>query len=117
MSLGLLLHLFNGIYFRQPYDIFFEFIPRFIFLMSTFGYLVFMIFVKWNTDYTHDIYKSHNAPILLNEMIYMFLPGNPNTDYPLYENQTKVQPYVTPHVDFSKYRSDSWCALRLYRSQ
>lgn len=50
MSLGLLLHLFNGIYFRQPYDIFFEFIPRFLFLMSTFGYLVAMIFIKWYVE-------------------------------------------------------------------
>jgi len=97
MSLGLILHLFNGIYFRAYYDVFFEFIPRFVFLMSTFGYLVFMIFYKWNTNYDTPE-RSHNAPVLLNEMIYMFLPGNPNTDNPLYPLQASVQPFLVAFV-------------------
>jgi len=51
MVVGLFLKLLNGIYFRQELDIFFEFIPQFLFMMSIFGYLVFMIFLKWSTDY------------------------------------------------------------------
>jgi len=94
MTLGLILHLLNGIYFKQIYDILFEFVPRVTFLLTTFGYLVAMIFIKWNTDYRSSVVLSHNAPILLNELIYMFLPGNPNTKYPLFEAQHDVQPIL-----------------------
>jgi len=89
----LILHLLNGIHFRAYYDVFFEFVPRFLFLISTFGYLVFMIFYKWNTNYD-TLELSHNAPVLLNEMIYMFLPGNPNANNPLYPAQPFVQPFL-----------------------
>ncbi len=89
MSLGLVLHLMNGIYFKLNYDIFFEFVPRIIFLLCTFGYLVFMIFLKWNTDWA-GMGKAHDAPILLNELIYMFLP-NPNPPVPFYTGKSEIE--------------------------
>eukprot|EP01126_Amoeba_proteus_P034938 TRINITY_DN3506_c0_g2_i4.p1 TRINITY_DN3506_c0_g2~~TRINITY_DN3506_c0_g2_i4.p1 ORF type:complete len:632 (+),score=105.37 TRINITY_DN3506_c0_g2_i4:783-2678(+) len=91
MTLGLMLHLLNGLYFRNYYDVFFEFVPRILFLLSTFGYLVFMIFVKWNTNYKG---REGEAPVLINELIYMFLPGNPNKKNPLYTGQADVQPFL-----------------------
>lgn len=47
MSLGLLFSLFNHIHFKRWLHVVFEFVPEFIFLMFTFGYLCFMIFLKW----------------------------------------------------------------------
>jgi V-type H+-transporting ATPase subunit a len=100
MSLGLFLHFLNGVHFRAYYDVFFEFFPRIIFLLSTFGYLVFMIFWKWSQNY-EGLEKSHNAPQLLNEMIYMFLPGNPNGGSPLYPLQPDIQPFLVAFVIIS----------------
>eukprot|EP01127_Copromyxa_protea_P024071 TRINITY_DN9314_c0_g1_i1.p1 TRINITY_DN9314_c0_g1~~TRINITY_DN9314_c0_g1_i1.p1 ORF type:complete len:878 (-),score=144.34 TRINITY_DN9314_c0_g1_i1:15-2459(-) len=88
MVLGLFMHFLNAVHFRHYYDIFFEFLPRIFFLLSTFGYLVFMIFYKWNTNY-EEIGASF-APSLLNELIYMFLPG-PEKVHPLYPQQVVVE--------------------------
>jgi len=101
----LVLHLLNGIEFNKPLDIFFEFVPRFLFLEAIFGYLCYMIFYKWGVDWIGaDAYNAaHNitnitsvsyagtssTPVLLNELIYMFLPGGPTDD--LYVNQGKTQ--------------------------
>jgi V-type H+-transporting ATPase subunit a len=114
MSLGIFLHLLNAIHFRNTLDIIGEFIPRVVFLWCIFGYLCIMIFIKWATDYpTQDVQikyleKTHNwtrqnitdlkpelkgtgmAPVLLNEMIFMVLPGGSEDN--LYPNQHLVQP-------------------------
>jgi len=79
MTLGLFLHLLNSVYFRNWLDVWFEFVPRLLFMWCTFGYLVFIIFVKWNTNYfAHDgiAERSSLAPPLLNVMIRMFLGGD-----------------------------------------
>jgi len=115
MSVGIFLHLLNALYFKQWYDVAFEFIPRILFLLSIFGYLCFMIFYKWCTDYIgQDIYnveylKFHNissiaaknvtglmkgtagAPVLLNELIFMVLPAPADQMNNLYPGQANVQ--------------------------
>eukprot|EP00164_Ancoracysta_twista_P002911 GFYU01003875.1.p1 GENE.GFYU01003875.1~~GFYU01003875.1.p1 ORF type:complete len:789 (-),score=277.14 GFYU01003875.1:293-2659(-) len=48
MTVGIMLSLFNAIYFRRWINIYCEFIPQMIFLMSTFGYLCILIIAKWN---------------------------------------------------------------------
>lgn len=93
MTLGLFMHLFNGIYFKLPYDIYFEFVPRFLFLMCTFGYLCFMIFYKWNRNWAGEG-LAHEAPVILNELIYMFLP-NPNPPKPFYAGKETIERYAT----------------------
>jgi V-type H+-transporting ATPase subunit a len=70
-------------------------VPRVIFLWSTFGYLVFIIFVKWNTNYfAHGDLpdKTNGAPGLLNVMISMFLGGNQTGD-PMYTGQAGFEVY------------------------
>jgi V-type H+-transporting ATPase subunit a len=110
MTVGLFLKFLNGINFRQPLDIFFEFIPQVTFLLSIFGYLCFMIIYKWNQDYyAQDWFNAHNgitganvtistsgtqqAPLLLNELIFMFLgrKGDCPENCPLYPGQVGVQ--------------------------
>jgi len=108
MTLGLILHLLNAIEFRKPLDAIFEFIPRFLFLEAIFGYLCFMIFFKWGRDWMgQDIYNlAHNitgdnatgiytgtsqTPVLLNELIYMFLIGTAENHNHLYPVQFETQ--------------------------
>jgi len=68
MTFGICLSLLNGIHFKKPYNIWFEFLPQLCFLLSIFGYMVFLIFLKWSTDF-----NTKEAPGLLNLMINMFL--------------------------------------------
>jgi len=81
----------------------FEFLPRLLFLEAIFGYLCFMIFFKWGINYMQqdqenlldpnntkcpDNCGTAGAPVLLNELIYMFLSG-PKDD--LYDGQSTAQ--------------------------
>lgn len=99
MSLGLFLHLLNSVHFRNWLDVFFEFVPRIIFLWCTFGYLVLIIFIKWNTNYfAHDGMedRTNGAPALLNIMIGVFLGnsgggGNATATDVLYPGQRGVE--------------------------
>ena len=52
MIFGILLSLSNHLYFKDYLSVFFEFIPRMVFMLSTFGYMVFMILLKWSS-FTH----------------------------------------------------------------
>ena len=81
MSLGIFLKMLNSIYFRQPVELMFEAVPQLVMLLSLFGYLSALIFIKWcypfyAYDRIHgpDI-RPHvsDAPFLLTTMIYMFL--------------------------------------------
>jgi len=88
MLMGIFLHLLNGIHFRKPYDVFFEFLPQFLFLSSLFGYMCFLIFYKWATDFSG---RESEAPQILITMINMFL--KPTTlEWPaLFPGQKELQ--------------------------
>jgi V-type H+-transporting ATPase subunit a len=68
MNLGILMSLYNHVFFRDTLSIVCEFIPQVIFLNSLFGYLCLLIIGKWVSGAQTDLYHV---------MIYMFLsPGN-----------------------------------------
>jgi V-type H+-transporting ATPase subunit a len=68
MNLGILMSYFNQKYFADPLSTICEFVPQVIFLNCLFGYLAFLILLKWATGSTADLYHT---------MIYMFLsPGD-----------------------------------------
>ena len=68
MNLGIILSYFNQKYFADMLSTLCEFIPQMIFLNCLFGYLAFLILLKWATGSTADLYHT---------MIYMFLsPGD-----------------------------------------
>ena len=52
MTLGIVLKGSNLIYFGRKIDFVFEFIPQLVILLALFGYMDFLIMVKWLTDWT-----------------------------------------------------------------
>lgn len=68
MLFGILMKGVNAIYFSSSLDFFCEFVPQFIFLTCTFGYMDFMIIVKWLT-----VYQPEDAPSIITTMIDMVL--------------------------------------------
>uniref|UniRef100_A0A452HB00 V-type proton ATPase subunit a n=1 Tax=Gopherus agassizii TaxID=38772 RepID=A0A452HB00_9SAUR len=70
MVFGVILSLFNHIYFKKTINIVLQFIPEMIFILCLFGYLVFMVIFKW----CHfDVHVSQKAPSILIHFINMFL--------------------------------------------
>ncbi|XP_057276530.1 V-type proton ATPase 116 kDa subunit a 4 isoform X2 [Pezoporus wallicus] len=89
MIFGVILSLFNHIYFKKYINIILQFIPEMIFIVSLFGYLVFMIIFKW----CHfDVHSSQSAPSILIHFINMFLFNYSDTsNAPLYLHQIQSQ--------------------------
>lgn len=79
MGFGVALSLVNHKFFNTPLDILTEFIPRVIWLMAIFGYMVLMIFYKWIFYYWEN---SSCAPSILIMLINMFLYKYPDADSP-----------------------------------
>lgn len=87
MSLGIILSLFNGLYFRKAVNIFAEFLPQILFFWSLFGYMTFLIFFKWGNTWTES-----TPPFILNVMISMFLsPYKLDPENKLFDGQLAVQ--------------------------
>ena len=88
MLIGVVMKLVNAIEFKKNYDIYFEFIPQFLFLFGLFGFMDFLIFVKWLTDYENNTAK---APYVITIIINMFLNfGNPGSDKTLIPSQQLI---------------------------
>ncbi|XP_032954708.1 V-type proton ATPase 116 kDa subunit a 4 isoform X2 [Rhinolophus ferrumequinum] len=91
MAFGVILSLFNHIYFRKTLNIILQFIPEMIFMLCLFGYLVFMIIFKW----CHfDVHVSQKAPSILIHFINMFMFNySDSSNAPLYQHQQEVQTF------------------------
>ena len=82
MLLGIGIKGINFLNVRRYNAFIFEFIPQFLFMFILFGYLIYMIYYKWGTDYDEDTSK---APSILTIMINMAVKfgsveGNPLFD-------------------------------------
>ncbi|KAK7449729.1 H(+)-transporting V0 sector ATPase subunit a [Stygiomarasmius scandens] len=89
MTFALCLQMPNHIKFKRPIDIYANFVPQMIFLLSIFGYLVICILYKWSIDWSQ---ASTQPPSLLNMLINMFLsPGTVDPAEKLYAGQSFVQ--------------------------
>nr|XP_056701765.1 V-type proton ATPase 116 kDa subunit a 4 [Euleptes europaea] len=92
MVFGVILSLFNHIYFKKTINIVLQFIPEMIFILSLFGYLVFMIIFKWCK---YDARVAQTTPSILIHFINMFLFSyNDETNLPLYQHQQEVQTFL-----------------------
>jgi len=75
MMLGIFMHCLNAIHFKKWYNIFFEFIPQTLFMLSIFGYMDFLIILKWIKQWPDP----SQAPSIINVLIQMFLqPTSPD---------------------------------------
>ena len=87
MTYSLWLSFANHRFFGDTLEIYANFIPQMLFLMSIFGYLVLLIIYKWSQDW---IGAGVTPPGLLNTLIFMFLsPGT--IQEPVYRGQSVVQ--------------------------
>uniref|UniRef100_A0A8C0J5L9 V-type proton ATPase subunit a n=1 Tax=Chelonoidis abingdonii TaxID=106734 RepID=A0A8C0J5L9_CHEAB len=92
MVFGVILSLFNHIYFKKTINIVLQFIPEMIFILCLFGYLVFMVIFKWCR---FDVHVSQKAPSILIHFINMFMFNyNDPTNDPLYLHQEEVQSFL-----------------------
>ena len=70
MTVGIVLKGCNLIYFSRKIDFFFEFIPQLVILLALFGYMDFLIIVKWLTNFDG---RESKAPSIIQTMIQMFI--------------------------------------------
>jgi V-type H+-transporting ATPase subunit a len=92
MLFGIMLSLFNHLFFKDYASVFFEFVPRLLFMLCTFGYMIFIILYKWTIDWSRN---SRGPPNLIQTMINMFLaPGSVDDDVQLYPGQAGFQKFL-----------------------
>ena len=100
MCFGIILSLTNHVYFNDRLAVYFEFIPRMVFMLSTFGYMVFMILYKWCVDWSAP--GAGAPPNLIQTMISMFLsPGSVDPAKQLYAGQAGFQTFLLLCAVFS----------------
>ncbi len=83
MTFGIILRGMNAVHFSNYLDFLFEFIPQLIFMSTFFGYMIFMIFIKWSIDWSFDTSK---APNIISLLMNIFLKGGSVEGKPLYMN-------------------------------
>ncbi|GCC36886.1 hypothetical protein chiPu_0015386 [Chiloscyllium punctatum] len=92
MIFGVVLSIFNHIYFNNKINIILQFVPEMIFILSLFGYLVFMVIFKWCF---YHVKNSQIAPSILIHFINMFLFSyNDPSNQLLYSHQQEVQSFL-----------------------
>merc|ERR1711988_1167247 len=96
MTFGILLKWLNTIHFKKTGEFFAVCIPELLFMCATFGYMNYLIFLKWSTDYTNgaagtgvacfdscptmeaDAYDGgcyREPPMIITTLIGMFMAG------------------------------------------
>ncbi|PFH38534.1 putative vacuolar proton translocating ATPase subunit A [Besnoitia besnoiti] len=85
MFAGVLLKGSNAIFFREPLDFIFEFIPQVLFICSLVGYMDFLIVYKWVTP------EERNKPNLINTIINMCMLSEVKSEDEMYSNQQLVE--------------------------
>ncbi|XP_061413065.1 V-type proton ATPase 116 kDa subunit a 1-like isoform X2 [Lethenteron reissneri] len=91
MVSGIVLSLFNHIYFQKPWNIICDFVPEMIFILALLGYLVVLIFFKW---IAYQAKESQHAPSILINFINMFLFTYDEKFVPMYNGQKEVQMFL-----------------------
>ncbi|CAM9970607.1 unnamed protein product, partial [Hapterophycus canaliculatus] len=58
MTFGVCLKAMNAVYFKESLDFFYEFIPMIVFVLSLFGYMIVLIFMKWSINWEERMYSA-----------------------------------------------------------
>ena len=97
MTMGLVLKGMNDLYFNDIISFVFEFIPQLIFMLSLFGYMIMLIYIKWFVNWDADLQQ---APSIINTLMSMALKGGSVDGKPVWgsvvveERTNKVLFYV-----------------------
>uniref|UniRef100_A0A673GRR8 V-type proton ATPase subunit a n=1 Tax=Sinocyclocheilus rhinocerous TaxID=307959 RepID=A0A673GRR8_9TELE len=89
MLFGVALSLVNFVHFRKFQDIFLQFVPQLIFMLSLFGYLIFLILYKWCITL-----RSETAPSILLLFINMMLFDYQSEHVLLYRGQVWIHIFL-----------------------
>ena len=68
MTLGVCTKGLNAVYFKLPYDLWHEFLPQLLMLLSLIGFMNALIITKWVTDWSGN---ESQAPSVIAIMINM----------------------------------------------
>ncbi|XP_050779466.1 V-type proton ATPase 116 kDa subunit a 2 isoform X1 [Gopherus flavomarginatus] len=90
MTFGVILGVFNHLYFRKRHNVYLVFLPELLFMLCIFGYLVFMIIFKW---LAYSAENSRSAPSILIQFINMFLFPTSGVDT-FYTGQVILQRFL-----------------------
>ena len=91
MLLGICLKGLNDLNFRDCLSFIFEFIPELIFMILLFGYMIILIFAKWDTDFSNDYSQ---APSIITQLINIFIKKGSVNDLPLWGSKDKNGKYT-----------------------
>ncbi|XP_051888344.1 V-type proton ATPase 116 kDa subunit a [Pristis pectinata] len=90
MTFGVVLGVFNHLHFKNNSNVYLVFLPELVFMISLFGYLVFMIIYKW---LAYSAANSDLAPSILIHFINMFVMQS-NENIQLYPGQKGFQVFL-----------------------
>ncbi|CAD8083665.1 unnamed protein product [Paramecium sonneborni] len=106
MLFGILLKGVNNLYFRNYLDFFCEFIPQLLFMASTFGWMDFLIILKWL-----NVYPDKFDPSIIETMINQVLKPMDETSTPVFLNNASFQLQITQVLTIIAVLSIPWMLL------
>ena len=89
MSFGIILKGVNLIFEKKIWDFILVFIPEIVLMLILFGYMDFLIFVKWSTDYSGG--KESTAPDIKSILLNIFLKPFESIQYPLWGSEGQME--------------------------
>lgn len=90
MTFGLLLKVANALHFRSRVDLLLEALPQLIFMLSLFGYMIFLIVFKWSINWNDAASAPGAPPSLIDTLINIALKPGTVQDQ-MYSGQPAVQ--------------------------
>ncbi|CAD8069646.1 unnamed protein product [Paramecium primaurelia] len=106
MLFGILMKGVNTLYFRNYLDFFCEFIPQLLFMACTFGWMDFLIIMKWL-----NVYPNGKDPSIIETMINQVLKPMDESETPIFPNNATLQLSITQLLTVIAIVSIPWMLL------
>ena len=112
MVIGIILKGFNAIHEREFSEFIFIFFPQLIMMLVMFGYMDFLIFVKWNTTYECNFF----APDIKSYLMNIFLKFGELPSFGIIYNISEItdpvcKEYLNKATDENKQDLNDWKLL------
>nr|CAI43262.1 V-ATPase a subunit 6_2 isotype of the V0 sector [Paramecium tetraurelia] len=106
MLFGILMKGANTLYFRNYLDFFCEFIPQLLFMACTFGWMDFLIIMKWL-----NVYPNGKDPSIIETMINQVLKPMDESATPVFPDNAPLQLILTQWLTVIALVSIPWMLL------